>query len=76
VLDSVATAVPDAGTLPPPGDSVTEVAPVTFHDRVELPPALMLVGLAVKALITGGVTGGEAGGGEAGAAATVTVTDL
>jgi hypothetical protein len=48
---------------------VTDVTPVTFQFRVELPPALMLEGLAVKERITGK----EAGGG--GAAATVTVTD-
>jgi hypothetical protein len=47
---------------------VTDVTPVTFQLRVELPPALMLGGLVVKELITGkeGVGGG--------AAATVTVT--
>jgi len=71
VLDNVATALPEAGMLPPPGDSVTEVTPVTFHDKVELPPELMLVGLAVKEMIAGR----EAGAGGA-AAATTTVTDL
>jgi hypothetical protein len=48
---------------------VTDVTPVTFQLSVELPPALMLGGLAVKELITGSEGGG-------GAAATVTVTDL
>ena len=48
------------------------VAPVTFQVRLEFPPSLMLVGLAVKELMTGGV----AGGGEGGPAATVTVTVL
>jgi hypothetical protein len=49
---------------------VTDVTPVTLQLSVELPPALMLGGLAIKEMITGkeGVGGG--------AAATVTVTDL
>jgi hypothetical protein len=47
---------------------VTDVTPVTLQLRVELPPALMLEGLATKKLITG--SDGE------GAAITITVTDL
>ncbi len=45
------------------------VAPETFQPSVVLSPELMLVGLAVKELITGSEGGG-------GAAATVTVTDM
>jgi hypothetical protein len=50
------------------------VASETLQLRVELPPALMLMGLAVKELITGKEDGCGVGAG--GAAATVTVTDL
>jgi hypothetical protein len=48
---------------------LAEVAPVMLQLKVELPPALMLAGVAVKELMTGG----EAGGG---APVTVTVTGL
>ena len=57
-------AVPEAETAPP-GFMATDVAPETFQLNVELPPALMLVRLAVNKLITG----------SAGVPATVTVTD-
>ena len=63
--------VPEAVTAPP-GFMATDVAPETFQLNVELPPALMLVGLAVKELITGAEGDGGGGGG---AAVTVTVTD-
>ena len=59
--------VPEAVTAPP-GFMATDVASETFQLNVELPPALMLVGLAVKELITGADGGG--------AAATVMVADL
>ena len=55
------------GRAPLPGAMVTDETPVTFQFNVELPPALMLVGLAVKVMITGNDGGG--------AAATATVTD-
>ena len=55
----------------------TAVAPETFQLSVELPPAVMLAGLAVKELITGREGGGGAAGGEGGgAAATVTLAVL
>jgi hypothetical protein len=58
-------ALPDAGTDGAPGITDMDVAPVTLQLNVELPPAVILTGLAVKELITGTETG---------AAATVTVT--
>ena len=58
-------ALPEA-PIPPPGDMDADVAPDMLQLKVEIPPALMLVGLAVKLLITG----------SEGAAATVTVTCL
>ena len=64
----LAVAFPEGGRDPPPGAMVTDETPVTFQFSVELPPALMLVGLATKKLITG--SDGE------GAAITITVTDL
>ncbi len=48
-----------------------EEAPETLQLNVELPPALTLVGLAVKELMTG-----FEGAGGGGAETTVTVTDL
>jgi hypothetical protein len=64
---------------------VTDATPETFQLRVELPPRLMLEGLAVKERITGNevgggevgggeVGGGEVGGGEVGGDGVVTVT--
>ena len=53
VAAGVAVALPDPGTEPPPGAIETVVAPVVLQLSVELPPALMLPGLAVKLLITG-----------------------
>lgn len=73
VAAGLAVAVPEGGREPPPGAMVTDETPVTFQLSVEFPPALMLVGLAVKVLITGKVGGGGVGGG--GAEATTTVTD-
>jgi hypothetical protein len=62
----LATALPEAGKEPPPGDMLTDVTPETFQLRVELPPELMLEGLAVKERITGDEAGGGEGGGEGG----------
>ena len=56
------------GRAPLPGAMVTDETPVTFQFNVELPPALMLVGLAVNE-----TTGKEGGGGPA---PTVTVACL
>ena len=67
VAAGLVVAVPEGGREPLPGAMVTDETPVTFQFSVELPPALMLVGLAVKVLITGNDGGG--------AAATATVTD-
>ena len=53
VAEGVAVALPDAGMELPPGVIETDVAPVVLQLSVELPPALMLPGLAVKPLITG-----------------------
>ena len=70
VEGGLAVALPEAGTEPPPGSMVIDVAPETLQLTMELPPALMLVGLAAKARIMGGERGmtegivGEDGGGE------------
>jgi len=45
--------VPDRATLPISGSIVTAVAPETLQLNVELSPGRMLVGSAVKELITG-----------------------
>jgi hypothetical protein len=61
--------LPEAATAPIPGAMETDAAPLVLQLSVELPPELMLDGLAVKLFITGGAGGG-------GEAATVTVTCL
>jgi hypothetical protein len=61
--------LPEAATAPIPGAMETDVAPLVFQLSVELPPELMLDGLAVKLFITGGAGGG-------GEAEIVTVTCL
>jgi hypothetical protein len=66
VAAGLTIALPEAGREPPPGDMDIDVAPETLQPRFELPPELMLAGLAVKELITGEVAGGEVGGGEVG----------
>ena len=40
------------------------MAPVTFHKRVDVPPALMVDGLLLNAMITGGVPAGVIGFGD------------
>jgi hypothetical protein len=45
--------LPEAATLPTPPLMDTEVAPEILQPREELLPFCMLVGLAVKELITG-----------------------
>ncbi len=66
--------LPVAATVPTPPLMDTEVAPLTVQLSVELPPALILAGLAVKELMTGFEGAGCCGGG--GAAPTVTVAVL
>ena len=43
---------------------LTDVAPVTFHKRVKVPPASIVAGLLLKAMITGGVPAGVIGFGD------------
>ena len=64
--------LPEAATDPPPGLTVTEVAPETDQLIVEHAPELMLPGLAVKLFTTGGVAGG--GGAEVTVRVSVLVT--
>ena len=46
---------------------LTDVAPVTFHNRVDVPPGLIVAGLLLNTMITGGCpTGGIGFGGGAG----------
>jgi hypothetical protein len=71
VLDRVAVALPDEGTSPPPGDSVTVLAPEVLHVRSDVPAPLRLAGLAENELMTGGVVAVGAAPAE-----TFTVTDL
>ena len=58
------TLVPATSTWPIPGSILTDVAPVTFHKRVDVPPALMVDGLLLNAMITGGVPTGVTGLGD------------
>jgi hypothetical protein len=44
-----------------PWSICTAVAPVTFHSNVDVPPADIWLGLALKATMTGGVVGVGAG---------------
>ena len=56
--------VPATSTWPIPGSILTDVAPVTFHKRVDMPPELMVDGLLLNAMITGGVPTGVIGFGD------------
>jgi hypothetical protein len=49
------TLVPAALTCPIPWSMLTDVAPVTFHNRVDVPPALIVDGLLLNSMIAGGV---------------------
>jgi len=49
--------VPANGTEPTPPSIETEVAPVTVHNRLAVPPTFIEVGTAVNATIVGGVLG-------------------
>jgi hypothetical protein len=53
------TLLPATSTRPIPWSILTDVAPVTFHNKVETPPELMIAGLLLKFPITEGVTTGE-----------------
>ena len=53
VVPGDTVALPEEGTAPPPGTILTDEAPLTFQLKVEVPPAPMLVGLALKLLTTG-----------------------
>lgn len=66
VAAGLTVAFAEGGRAPLPGAMVTDETPETFQLNMELPPLLMLVGLAVN----------ETTGKEGGAAATVTVTCL
>jgi hypothetical protein len=53
------TLVPTKSTCPIPWSILTDVAPVTLHNRVDVPPTLMVDGLLLNSMITGVVpTGG------------------
>jgi len=45
--------LPEALTRPIPWSILTELAPVTFHDRFDVPPGLIADGLLLKVPITG-----------------------
>ena len=47
--------VPAASTRPIPWSILTELAPVTFHNRVDVPPELIADGLLLKVSITEGI---------------------
>ena len=50
-----------------PWSILTELAPVTFHNSVDVPPGLIVAGLLLNSMITGGVpTGGKGFGDVAG----------
>ena len=62
------TLVPATATWPISWSILTELAPVTFQIRVDVSPALIVDGLLLNAIITGGVpTGGVGGVGGVGA---------
>jgi hypothetical protein len=55
------TLVPAILTWPMPWSILTELAPLTFHIRVDTPPELIVDGLLLKDPITGGAATGGAG---------------
>ena len=59
VLGTATVALPEAETLPPPGDRVTDVAPEVLHVKSDMPPPLRLEGLAENELMTGGIAADE-----------------
>jgi hypothetical protein len=52
------TLVPATATCPIPWSILTDVAPVTFHNRVDVPPESIVDGLLLNSWITGGVPDG------------------
>ena len=50
--------IPATLTWPIPWSMLTDVAPVTFHNRVDVPPALMVAGLLLNTTMAGGVPAG------------------
>jgi hypothetical protein len=56
------TLVPTTSTRPIPWSILTDVAPVTFHNRVDVPPILMVDGLLLNSMITGGLGFGDGAG--------------
>jgi len=58
------TLVPATLTRPIPWSILTELAPVTFHNRVVVPPELIADGLLLKAPITEGCDTGGIGLGD------------
>jgi hypothetical protein len=53
--------VPATSTRPIPWSILTESAPVTFHNKVDVPPELIVDGLLLKFPITDGCTTGVVG---------------
>jgi hypothetical protein len=47
--------IPAALTRPIPWSILTELAPVTFHSKADVPPGLIVAGLLLNTPITGGV---------------------
>jgi len=62
VEGGLAIALPEAGTEPPPGTMVIDVAPETLQLTLEFPPTLMLAGSAVRERIRGKEGGVSEGG--------------
>jgi hypothetical protein len=58
------TLVPATATCPIPWSILTESAPVTFHNSVDVPPESIVDGLLLNSLITEGFSAGEAGSGD------------
>jgi hypothetical protein len=56
------TMTPTALTWPIPLSILTELAPVTFHNKVAVPPGLIVAGLLLKVPITAGVPDGGVAG--------------
>jgi hypothetical protein len=61
------TLLPATSTGPIPWSILTDVAPATFHNRVDVPPELMVDGLLLNTMIAGdgvvvdGVTAADGG---------------
>jgi len=53
--------VPATSTRPIPWSILTDVAPVTFHNRVDVPPGLIVDGVLLKSPITEGCPAGGTG---------------